>query len=771
MYVADRADRSQKIIRRRLQVEGIVQGVGFRPFVYNLAVRLGLSGWVYNSEQGVVIEVEGPPAQVEAFQRTVAEHPPALATVTRVTGTEIPPQGEQGFRIRASQRGQERRTTVPADAATCADCRRELLDPHNRRYRYPFTNCTNCGPRFTIIRDIPYDRPFTTMAGFPMCPECLREYTDPADRRFHAQPNACPVCGPAVQVVTADGQRLAGPDDWLTYAAGLLRAGAILAVKGLGGFHLACDACNQEAVQRLRTRKHREHRPFALMARDLETIRKVCVLTPEEEAVLQSPAAPIVLLQRLEQPALPVAPAVAPGLDTIGIMLPYTPLHILLLQEGPPLVVMTSGNPSGLPLCTQEEEAFRELKDIADAFVIHNRPIHVPCDDSVLQVVDGETAFIRRSRGYVPRSVTVPDTGSPVAVLGVGGDLKNTFCLLEGSRAVFSQHLGDLGYQEGQENYLRALDHLQRLTEIRPTVVAHDMHPGYHSVRLARQLPAELRVPVQHHHAHLASCMAENGLTEEAIGLILDGTGYGLDGAIWGFEVLAGGYDGFRRIAHLAYSPLPGSEAAIRRPLMTAAGMIWRHVGAEGLRRLAALHPDHGQEITVAHRLLEAGFNCPPAGTAGRLFDAVSALLGICRLQTYEGQAAMELGAAAPREVGKPYPFTLKDGVIDPGPLLDGLLADRAAGRDPAELAGRFLATVLSMLVAAARQAREETGLTAVCLSGGTFHSAWLRHAAIDRLTAEGFRVYRHHQLPTGDGGIALGQAMVARRRWQQSCV
>lgn len=777
MPVADRADCSAPVVRRRLEVAGIVQGVGFRPFVYNLATHLGLAGWVYNCGHGVVAEVEGPASAVAAFERDLAERPPALATVTGVVGRDVPLQGETGFRILASHRGEVRRTTVPADAATCAACRSDLLDPKNRRYHYPFTNCTNCGPRFTIIRDIPYDRPYTTMAGFPMCPDCEREYHDPANRRFHAQPNACPTCGPKAQVVDPEGRRLAGEADWLDCAVELLGTGKIVAVKGLGGFHLACDACNAEAVDRLRSAKHREHRPFAVMARDIATVRQICRLTADEERLLKSPAAPILLLQRLPHPELPVAAGVAPNLDTIGVMLPYTPLHILLLETGLPLLVMTSGNPSGLPLCTEESQALRELHGLADAFLIHNRPIHVPCDDSVVQLVDGETAFIRRSRGYVPREITVPDlpaaesgAGPAPAVLGVGGDLKNTFCLLQGGRAVFSQHLGDMGYQEGQENYLRALDHLQRLTEIRPTIIGHDMHPGYHSAHLAQDLPAEMHVPVQHHHAHMASCMAENGLTEDVIGLILDGTGYGPDGCIWGFEVLAGGYEGYRRVAHLAYSPLPGSEGAIRRPLMAAAGMVWAHLGDEGLRRLAVLHPEAEPQLAMARTLLERNFNCPLAGTAGRLFDGVSALLGICLHQTYEGQAAVELGAVAPWEAGPAYPVCLRNGELDPAPLLEGLLADRAAGRTPAELAGRFLSTVLEMLVVGARQARAESGLSAVCLSGGTFHSAWLRHAATRRLADEGFRVYRHRHLPTGDGGLALGQAMIARKRWQR-CV
>ncbi|MBP2018894.1 hydrogenase maturation protein HypF [Symbiobacterium terraclitae] len=763
-------------MRRELVVEGIVQGVGFRPYVYHLAQVHRLAGWVCNDERGVAIAVEGAPDAVAAFEADLRERPPALAVVTRVVGRDAPPCGEQGFRIVASQRGEERAATVPADAATCADCRADILDPANRRYRYPFTNCTNCGPRFTIIKDIPYDRPATTMASFAMCPACAREYHDPADRRFHAQPNACPACGPSVRLVDASGRDLCAPEAWLAEAAARLRSGQILAVKGIGAFHLACDACDEEAVARLRRVKHRRHRPFALMARDLETVRRVARVSPAEEQTLASPAAPIVLLQRLAEPALAVAPSVAPGVDTLGIMLPYTPLHILLLQEAPPLLVMTSGNPSGLPVQYREEEALADLSRLADAFLIHNRPIHVPCDDSVVQVVDGEVRFLRRSRGYVPREVVVPVPPSAgagqarPAVLGAGGDLKNTFCLLQGRRAVLSQHLGDLETEEGQANYLRALDHLRRLTGIRPSVVACDMHPGYRSASLARTLEAEAVVPVQHHHAHMAACMAENGWEGDAIGLVLDGTGYGADGAIWGFEVLTGGFEGFRRVAHLAYSPLPGSEAAVRRPVRAAAGMLWAHLGSEALERLAALHPARAGEIQNARRLLEAGINCPPAGTAGRLFDGVAAILGICPEPTYEGQAAIELGAAAERAPDGCYPFRLEGGEILPGPLLEAVLADALAGVPAPRVAGRFLATVVAILVEAACRAREETGLRAVCLSGGTFNSPWLLHHAARRLAERGFRVLRHRLVPPGDGGIALGQAVIAQRRWR-GCV
>jgi hydrogenase maturation protein HypF len=756
------------LIRRRLRVGGIVQGVGFRPRVFQLAAACGLAGWVLNNEQGVMIEVEGPAAGVETFQHDLIAHPPPMAMITTLAVEDLPPAGYTEFRIEHSQRGAERTAGVPADSALCADCRQDVLEPGNRRFGYAFTNCTNCGPRFTIVQDIPYDRPKTTMAAFPMCPACDDEYHNPLDRRFHAQPDACPVCGPHACMVDAAGREMAGATAWRDRAAEMLRWGLTLAVKGLGGFHLACDAGNSAAVQSLRERKHRPHRPFAIMVRDMETVRRICSVSPGEEQLLTSPAAPIVLLERLRTPL--VCDGVAPGLDRLGVMLPYTPLHLLLMEQAPPVLVMTSGNPTGLPLCIDNDEARLRLGQIADGFLVHNRPIHIPCDDSVMLEVDGEPLFLRRSRGYVPREVRVRAAASgskAPAVVGIGGDMKNVFCLLQGQRAVFSQHLGDQKPEESRANSRRALDHLQRLTGISPTVVAYDMHPGYYSSRQARALPADLHVPVQHHHAHLAACMADNGLEGEAIGLILDGTGYGTDGAIWGFEVLAGGYREFRRVAHLAYAPLPGGEGAIRYPLMAAAGLIWQYFGENGLDRAGIRAP----EWEVARGLLKTGINCPPAGSAGRLFDAVSALMGICRLQTYEGQAPIELGAAADDCTGGPYPFQLDGGELYLGLMLDEILTDLERGVERGEIAGRFLGTVVAMAVAGARQARLETGLNDVCLGGGTFQSAWLLHRVSESLAAEGFTVHRPRNVPPGDGGIALGQALIARERWEERCV
>lgn len=761
-------DRS-RLIRREILIGGTVQGVGFRPFVFRIAAEHGLTGWIFNSERGVTIEVEGAPDHIAAFQAELTGNPPPLAVITTVRTTDLEPVGYTSFDIVPSRSGETRTANVPSDAATCSDCRREIMAPDDRRFRYPFTNCTNCGPRFTIVQDIPYDRPQTTMAGFPMCPECGREYHDPLDRRFHAQPNACPVCGPAARLVDRAGKPVPGPGDAITQAAQLLRWGMIVGVKGLGGFHLACDASNQAAVAALRERKRRPHRPLAVMARDLQTVRRLCRVSPEAEQLLTSPAAPIVLLELL--PGAPLAPGVAPGLDQLGVMLPYTPLHLLLLNEGPETLVMTSGNPSGLPLSIDEDDALARLGHIADAFLIHNRPIHIPCDDSVMAVSGGAPYFLRRSRGYVPAPVPVAkEPGSP-AVLGVGGDMKNAFCLVKGEKAVISQHLGDMETEEARANWKRALDHLIRLTGIEPVLVSYDLHPGYHSGRLAADLPAERHIQVQHHHAHLAACMAENGLAGRAIGLVLDGTGYGTDGAIWGFEILAGDLAGFERVAHLAYSYLPGSEAAIRHPLQAMAGLVGAHLGDVGLVQLEPLLDREGhQQVEAARSLMRSRINCPQVGSAGRLFDAISALLGICRRQTYEGQAAIELGSFA--MTGRAYPVVMTEGgELAVAPFLRPLLQDVLRGFDRRLVAGRFLSTVVEMAALGARRAREITGLADVCLSGGTFQSPWLVRATEERLLSDGFRVFRHRTVPPGDGGIALGQAMVARRRWQSGCV
>ncbi|MCL6447428.1 MAG: carbamoyltransferase HypF [Armatimonadetes bacterium] len=843
---------SEKAVRYRLKVSGTVQGVGFRPFVFNLARAYRLGGKVYNDGEGVMIEVEGRAEAVAAFVRKLAGSPPPLARIDRVEKQVLPPVGERDFTIRQSRGQADGKALAPPDVALCPDCRRELANPADRHYRYPFTNCTNCGPRFTIIRALPYDRHRTAMNVFAMCPDCAREYHDPADRRFHAQPVACPACGPQVELVDRKGCPVATGADWPETAGALLQKGYILAVKGLGGFHLACAAANREAVLELRRRKNRPAKPFALMCRDLATVERHCSVAAEEAELLRSPAAPIVLLRK--RPDSPLPPELAPGLDSLGVMLPYTPLHLLLLQAGPPVLVMTSGNKSDLPLVTDNRQALAELGEIADYFLLHNREIINRCDDSVTAVVDGETLFFRRSRGYVPQLLAVPAAPGAPAVLGIGGEMKNTFCLFGEGKAYLSQHIGEVDFLEGQENLEQSIENFCRLVGIKPQVVAADLHPGYRSARLAGELAARLGIRrhpgVQHHHAHLASCMAENGLDEEVIGIILDGTGYGVDGRLWGFEVLRGDYREFHREFHLAYVPLPGGERAVRNPWLTAAAYLITFLGERGREAVRRLFGDRGRELALAEKMLAGGLNSPPASSCGRFFDAVAALLGVCFENTYEGQAAATLGsltpwfpsgpvepasasafpAAAPGSSGgvlafpaatpafsagapassgnisspsagspappagtpfppahtlifpgdtpspsgavsgfsldlQPYPFAFQGPVIDPAPVFAQILADIDAGVPAPAIAKRFHDTVIAMVVEAACRVRERTGLSRVVLSGGTWQNRYLTGAAKYVLQNHGFTVYRHRQVPPGDGGLSLGQAMVAAKQ------
>lgn len=579
-------------------------------------------------------------------------------------------------------------------------------------------------------------------------------------------PGPDPACEPVVAVVDRDGAVIAGPDRWRAFCADLLHSGGVLAVKGPGGFQLTCDALNPEAVARLREKMRRQHRPFAVICRDLHVVRRLCRVTPEERRLLESPAAPIVLLERRE--GTPLAGAVAPGLRQLGVMLPAGAVHLALLQSGPDCLVVTGGHPGGQLLYTEAAEARAGLGDVADAFLTQNTPIEAPCADSVVQVVDGQPVFVRRSRGYAATPVEVAGAVGQPVVLGVGGDRENAFCLLEGERAVLSQHLGDLEAEAAKGHFRRALRTVQRITGTRPAVVAHDLHPRYQSGLLAE----ELRLPcvrVQHHHAHMAACMAENGLTGPVIGLVLDAGGYGTDGAMWGFEVLAGDYLDAARIAHLAYSPVPGGEAAFRQPLMAATGMVWAHLGEAGVARLAAVRRDRAVEVAAAAALLRTGAPLPRAGTAGRLFESVAAILGICLRQTYEGQAAAELGAVAVSEMLPEYRVSLSGETFQVGPLFEAIMADLERGMLPSVVAGRFLATVVSMLSVGARKARQATGLSQVCLSGDAFLSPWLLRRAVARLQGDGFQVHRHRAVSPGDGGIALGQAMIARRRWQDT--
>jgi len=744
--------------RAQILIQGIVQGVGFRPFVYGLAKRWGLKGWVLNDERGVQIEVEGEEDALDGFLGGLRS-PPPLARVERIDLKYLPPVGYADFEIRESLRGDYRRALISPDIATCEDCLRELFDPRDRRFRYPFINCTNCGPRFTIIKDVPYDREKTTMAPFQMCPQCLKEYHDPADRRFHAQPNACPLCGPRVRLLDGQGRELQVPDP-IVGAISLLKEGAIVAVKGLGGYHLACDAYDEGVVSRLRRRKYREDKPFALMCRDLAVAFKLCHREPGAEELLEGRERPIVILP--QRASSPVAPSVAPGHKTLGVMLPYTPLHHLLMSDGLECLVMTSGNVSDEPIAYKDAEALERLRGIADYFLVHNRAIHMRCDDSVLKPFRGAPLFIRRSRGYVPHPVKLRWGGR--MVLACGAELKNTFCLTKGEYAFVGHHIGDLENFETLRSFQEGIEHFKRLFEIEPEVVAYDLHPNYLSTRYALELDLP-KVRVQHHFAHALSCMAEHGLEGPLLAAVMDGTGYGTDGAVWGCEFMEVTLGGYRRLGHLRYIPMPGGERAIKEPWRMAAVYLERALGdlsslmAPFLRRLPM------DRWELLRKAVRAGINAPLCSSMGRLFDAVSSLLGVRQEVNYEGQAAIELEQLAEEAEGQ-YPFSVLEGegsfVLDPDPLIVAVAEEIQRGTPPGVISMRFHRTVAEMVMEALRRMREESGLQEVVLSGGVFQNLLLLRLICEGLERDGFRVYLQRQVPPNDGGISLGQALYA---------
>jgi len=771
-------------VRRRLRVRGIVQGVGFRPTVYRLAVERGLGGWVLNDAEGVLIELEGAEAGVDAFLEALERDPPPLARITAIESESLAPLGEREFRIAPSAAGR-RVALVSPDMATCDDCRRELADPADRRYRYPFINCTNCGPRYSIMLDIPYDRPATTMGRFTMCADCQAEYDDPADRRFHAQPNACPVCGPRLALHGADGRPVACADAVAAVREALL-AGRIVAVKGLTGFHLAADARSDAAVRELRRRKQRDEKPFAMMAASTEAVARRARVGEAERSLLESRERPIVLVTK--RPDNDLSPAVAPRSPYFGFMLPYAPVHYLLFEDLPaeasakagdfPPMILTSGNLAEEPICGDNTEAVRRLEGIADLFLVHDRPIQTVCDDSVMMVQRGRPLVLRRGRGYAPRPIALA-VEAPEPILAVGPELKNAVCLVRASEAFVSQHIGDLKHPLAADYFEKTVEKMERLLEIRPKVLAHDLHPAYYSTRYARRRAEEegLRlVGVQHHHAHIASVMAEHGLEGEIIGLAMDGTGFGTDGTVWGGEILRASPGDFQRLGHLACVSLPGGDAAVEHPVRTAWSFLLEAYGPEEAERrlvgwLAATRP---KDRWIWADMVAKGVRAPRACGLGRLFDAASVLAGVCAENTYEGQAAIELEAAAgdrPDEAD-PYAFALADApaggggwVIDTVPIIRGVVADVEAGLDAALISARFHATVAAMLRAAARRAREETKLERIALSGGCFANARLVRLLAAALEADGFEVYLHRDVPPGDGGVALGQAYVAAAR------
>ncbi len=699
----------ETLARKKLKVTGVVQGVGFRPFVYRLARLHHLAGWVCNTSQCVEIEIEGPPASLATFIGQLSQQAPALARIDAVVSRAAPPEGGAGFAIRESRRLAATAALIPPDVATCDDCLADINDPGNRRYRYPFTNCTNCGPRFTIIRAVPYDRPHTTMAVFDLCPQCRAEYENPEDRRFHAEPTACPVCGPRVWLEEGD-RRL--DREAIPGAASLLKNGRIVAVKGLGGFHLAADARHDAAVKTLRERKGRVAKPFALMVRDLDEAGRLCHLGELERSLLLSRERPIVVARR--RPDAGVSAHVAPGHRFLGLMLPYTPLHFLLMDHGPAALVMTSGNLSEEPLVHTNSDARVKLAGLADAFLMHDRDIQVPCDDSVVRPVDAATVIpLRRARGLVPAPIPLPLLSEPV--LGVGAEQKNTFCVAAHGVALLSQHIGDLDRVETFDYYRQAITHFKALCRQDPALVAHDLHPLYLSTRYARGLAGVRLIGVQHHHAHIAACLAENRRTETCIGVALDGTGYGPDGTVWGGELLVADLAGFTRAGHLAAVRLPGGDAAVKDPGRMAAAYLYGLCGDDFGRQARRLGLEYAPLAErILRRQLAEGLNSPITTSAGRLFDAVAAVLNVCRLRTYEGQPAMELEMVADETEDGFYPAAVK---AAPGALVlptlavfRGVVADRNSGVAPAAIAARFHNSLVRLLADACALIRERPG-------------------------------------------------------------
>ncbi len=753
--------------RLRVRVTGTVQGVGFRPYVYRLAGELSLAGFVLNDAHGVLIEVEGDAIAIDRFLARLPCEAPPLAVVEQVLAEQRVPCGEGSFAIRESVGGSVPDAPVTPDTATCQDCLRELFNPADRRFRYPFINCTNCGPRFTIVRGVPYDRPLTTMASFTMCPACRAEYDDPGDRRFHAQPNACANCGPSLRLLSGDGASI--PGDPLPAVAAVLRAGAIVAIKGIGGYHLACLARDEHAVASLRTRKHREDKPFALMAPSLATAETLVSLSSPSLRLLTSPARPIVLAQRLKE--APVAHAVAPGAPELGVMLPYSPLHHLLLADVGETLVMTSANVSDEPIAFVDDDAVERLRGIADLFLVHDRPIQTRTDDSVVRSVGAPErprhALLRRSRGYVPASIPLPGAGTPRPLLACGAELKNTFCLARGTRAWVSHHIGDLENYETLRSFTEGVDHFGALFATRPEVVAHDLHPEYLSTKYALDLDGVELIGVQHHHAHLAACLAEHGEIDPsrpALGAIFDGTGYGLDGAVWGGELLLGGIGSFRRVGSLLPVALPGGERAIRQPWRMACSWLSAAFGHEPQLPRSLARRVEPRAWAQVYRLIATGTSAPATTSMGRLFDAVAALAGLRAEVNYEGQAAIELEAVCDHGERGSYPIAVggEPLVIDPRETIRAVAADVAAGAPAAVIARRFHRTIARATVEACIALAAAHDTDVVALSGGVFQSRLLLESVSDALAGAGLRVLAPERLPINDGGISYGQAAVA---------
>lgn len=735
--------------RERLTIEGAVQGVGFRPFVYRLAQELGLAGYVQNTSAGVIIEIEGAETPLAAFKKALKERKPKQALILRLDSTLLTTDGGHEFIIRPSEVGEEATALMLPDLAVCADCLREMQSPDNRRYRYPFINCTDCGPRFSIITALPYDRPGTTMAGFEMCKNCRSEYDNPGNRRHHAQPIACPDCGPQLAFLNAKGKRQAKREEALMIAVEAVGNGKILALKGLGGFHLVCDARNAEVVAELRRRKVRPVKPFAVMYPSLADVLADCMILPEEERLLESAESPIVLLRKKSLPG--VAEDVASGNPNLGVMLPYTPLHHLLMDELGFPVVATSGNRADEPVCINEDEAVRTLKDVADVFLVHDRPISGRCDDSIVRIVRGRQTVLRRARGYAPLPVMVNHQFG-VPVLAVGGHLKNTVALAIRDRVFLSPHIGNLDTLAACAAHREAADLLCRLYKVEPEYIIHDLHPDYSSTRMAYKRGGNA-IAVQHHYAHALACMADNGVKPPCLAVTWDGTGYGADNSVWGGEFLKINPGGFERSLHFLPFPLPGGDAAVLDPKRAALGMLYALEGENAFDRDIGLP---GEDSLLMKSALQKNINCPQTSSAGRIFDAVAALSGICTQSDFEGQAAMALEFAADPDVVAVYDFSIEDGIIDWRPMLRAILSDISTGIEPGAVSAKFHATLAVMIVAAAKIAGEDI----VLLTGGCFQNTLLLDYAADALEQSGFTVHWHHKVPPNDGGLALGQIM-----------
>ena len=751
---------AETAVRQRLRVTGVVQGVGFRPTVYQLATSLDLAGFVGNDSAGVFVELEGRSLAIDEFVLRLRADPPPLAYIDTVDRIEIPLLGETEFVIVESQRNAGATTLVSPDLDVCDDCLAEMNDPDDRRYGYPFINCTNCGPRFTITRETPYDRPLTTMASFVMCDACQAEYDNPANRRFHAQPNACRDCGPHVWL---EKDTIVPADDAIAATRKRIQDGEIVAIKGIGGFHLACDARSADAVATLRERKHRTAKPFAVMTADLDSAEAITAMTDPERSLLQSPQRPIVLVEESETSDLDGG--IAPGNNRIGVMLPYTPLHHLLLQPGD-VWVMTSANYASEPIVRTNAEAREKLGELADTLLLHDRSIHVHCDDSVLSVAAGGELPIRRSRGFAPFPVRLPVAVPPM--LGVGGELKATFCLADGTNAFMSQHIGDMENIETLDAFAAAVEHMIGLFRIVPELVAADMHPRYLSTRWAEDHHRDRLVYVQHHHAHIASVVAENGHAAPVIGFSFDGTGYGTDGRIWGGEILIGDLGGFSRVGHLGVAQLVGGDAAVKRPYRMALSHLWQ-AGVEWDERIPAVAHTSAEERRIICQQLETGLNSVETTSAGRLFDAVASLADVCHEISYEGQAAIELEVLGTPDASGAYRFGVvasdEDLVLDPTPVIAAIAGDVIAGLPAPAISGRFHQALADAVVAAAQEVRRRYHIETAALSGGVFQNVTLLEAAQRGLHESGFGVLTHRLVPPNDGGLALGQVALAGRR------